>query len=168
MLIMLKAAGAKESVLKFVQEQFHCDQCVKQHRPIPGKQVTFPRTFSFNHILGIDYFFISWAEKTHAFLNVICQGTNFQQVAMLRNYGTAHFACSDSAAAEFARSQAIRQRARELHQVHLEGQSPAGHPALRTQGKVLGCRPVGVLLAAIFWNWTGTHNQGKVDGSRNK
>lgn len=42
------------------------------------------------HILGhshsIDYFFISWAGKTLAFLNMIDHGTNLQQVARLENY----------------------------------------------------------------------------------
>lgn len=86
MLMMLKAAGAKESIMKYVEEEFSCAQCMRQRRPIPHKQVAFPRTFSFNHILGIDFFFISFQGKTHAFLNVVCQGTNFQQVGWLRNY----------------------------------------------------------------------------------
>ena len=86
LLMTLKAAGAKESILQYVQDQFECEQCVRQKRPIPHKQVTFPRTFSFNQYLGIDFFYISFMDKTHAFLNVICQGTNFQQVGMLTNY----------------------------------------------------------------------------------
>eukprot|EP00435_Cladocopium_sp_Y103_P028304 s1227_g7.t1 len=86
MLMMLKAAGAKESVLKYTQHQFHCGQCMRQKRPVTHKQVAFPRTFSFNHIIGVDFFYISFQDKTHAFLNVVCQGTNFQQVGWLRNY----------------------------------------------------------------------------------
>jgi len=86
LLMMLKAAGAKDSVLKHVQEEFQCDQCMRQHRPVPRKQVTFPRTFSFNHVLAVDFFYISWMGKTHAFLNVICHGTSFQQVGLLKNY----------------------------------------------------------------------------------
>ena len=72
--------------MRYVREEFQCDQCIRQHRPIPRKQVTFPRTFSFNHILGVDFFYVSWMGKTHAFLNVICHGTNFQQVGLLKNY----------------------------------------------------------------------------------
>lgn len=86
MLMMLKAAGAKDAVLKYAQEQFECEQCHRQRKPITHKQVSFPRTFSFNHVVGIDFYFISFKEKTHAFINVICQGTNFQQVAWLKNY----------------------------------------------------------------------------------
>ena len=86
MLMMLKAAGAKDNIMKFVQEKFQCDQCMHQKRPIQHKQVAFPKTLSFNDILGIDYFFISFQGKTHAFLNVVCHGTNFQQVGWLKNY----------------------------------------------------------------------------------
>ena len=86
MLMMLKAAGAKNSIIKYVEEKFQCDQCMHQKRPIPHKQVTFPKTFTFNDVLRIDYFFISFQGKTHAFLNIVCHGTNFQQVGWLRNY----------------------------------------------------------------------------------
>ena len=86
MLMMLKAAGAKNSIIKYVEEKFQCDQCMHQKRPIPDKQVAFPKTFTFNDVLGIDYFFISFQGKTHAFLNTVCHGTNFQQVGWLRNY----------------------------------------------------------------------------------
>eukprot|EP00435_Cladocopium_sp_Y103_P074255 s37_g47.t1 len=86
MLAMLKAAGARDEVMKYVKDEFHCVQCAKQRRPIPHKHASFPKTFAFNKIVGIDYFFIAFQNKTHAFLNVVCQGTNFQQVALLPNY----------------------------------------------------------------------------------
>jgi hypothetical protein len=76
MLTMLRAAGAKEEIREYVKNEFRCDQCSRQRRPIEKKKATFPRTFSFNKILGIDYFYISFMNKTHAFLNVVDQGTN--------------------------------------------------------------------------------------------
>ena len=86
MLSMLKAAGAQDSVRRFVKEEFKCPQCSKQQKPIPHKKATFPKTFSFNQIVGIDYFYVNFLNKTHAFINVVCQGTNLQQVALLPNY----------------------------------------------------------------------------------
>jgi len=86
MLTLLKAAGALDSVRKFVKEEFKCNQCMRQQRPIPHKKATFPKTFSFNHIVGIDFFYVSFLGKTRAFLNAVCQGTNLQLVALLPNY----------------------------------------------------------------------------------
>ena len=86
MLAMLKAAGARDEVRQYVKEEYKCLQCSKQHGPVPHKHAPFPRTFSFNKLIGIDYFYISFMGKTHAFLNAVCQGTNLQQVALLPNY----------------------------------------------------------------------------------
>ena len=36
--------------------------------------------------MGVDVFYISWGARTHAYLNVVCQGTNYQQVSWLREY----------------------------------------------------------------------------------
>lgn len=86
MLAMLKAAGARDEVRDYVKNEFHCLQCMKQQKPVPHKKATFPKSFTFNKLVGIDYFFISFLGKTHAFLNVICMGTNLQQVALLPGY----------------------------------------------------------------------------------
>ena len=86
MLSLFKAAGAKPEVLKFIKHRFNCEQCRKQHGAIDRKKATLPRTFAFNRILGLDYFFIPFQGKTLAFLNVICHGTNLQQVARLVDY----------------------------------------------------------------------------------
>ena len=86
MLMLLKAAGAKPKVLSYVKSKFNCNQCMRQHRPVPRRKAAFPRTFSFNRIIGVDVFYISWENRTLAFLNIICHGTNFQQVAWLKQY----------------------------------------------------------------------------------
>ena len=86
MLTLLKASGAKEEVREYVKNSFRCDICSRQRKPIERKRATFPRTFSFNKIVGIDFFYISFLNKTHAFLNVVDQGSNLQQVALLPNY----------------------------------------------------------------------------------
>ena len=59
---------------------------MRQQRSVSRRKAAFPRTFTFNRILGLDYFFISWQSKTLAFLNVVCHGSNLQQVALLRGY----------------------------------------------------------------------------------
>ena len=86
MLSMLKAAGARPEVLRYVAEEFDCHQCSQQKRPVPRRKAAFPRTFSFNNLVALDVFYISWEKHTLAFLNVICHGTNLQQVARLPDY----------------------------------------------------------------------------------
>ena len=86
MLSMLKAAGAREGVLKFVKEKFECTYCMRQRKPVERRHATIPRTFSFNRIIGLDFFYLSFGGRTFAFLNAVCHGTNFQQVGMLKNY----------------------------------------------------------------------------------
>ena len=86
MLSLFKAAGAKPEVMRFIKHRFNCEQCQKQNKPLERKRATMPRTFSFNRILGIDYFFIPFQGKTLAYLNTICHGTNLQQVGRLKDY----------------------------------------------------------------------------------
>ena len=86
LLLLLKASGAKSNVLEFVKHQFSCESCMKQRRPIERRRAALPRTFSFNRILGIDYFYIPVNGRTEAFLNIVCHGTNFQQVGRLERF----------------------------------------------------------------------------------
>ena len=86
MMALLKASGAKAEVMKYTQDEFECEACMRQKRPVPRRKAAFPRTFSFNRIVSVDYFFISFQGKTQAFLNIICHGTNYQQVAWLSEY----------------------------------------------------------------------------------
>ena len=72
----------------------------------------------------------------------------------------------DSAASGFARSHAIRQRAREMcvRQINPQGQSAVGRKKIRSQRASVDTRTVGVLLAKIFWNWRRSHHQSSLDG----
>ena len=84
MLSLFKAAGAKDRIMQYVKDEYSCSQCMRQRKPIDRKKAAMPRTFSFNRHVGIDVFYISWKGVTHAFLNMICHGTNYQQVAWLK------------------------------------------------------------------------------------
>lgn len=86
MLSLFKAAGAKHSVMQFVRDQFSCEQCDKQKRPLERRKAAVPRTFTFNRHVGADIFYLSFQGRTLAYLNVICQGTNFQQVHWIQEF----------------------------------------------------------------------------------
>lgn len=87
MLSLFKAAGAKDSVMEFVKNEYSCPQCMRQKKPIERKRATMPRTFSFNRHVGIDLFYISWRGATHSFVNMIYHGTNYQQITWIRDSG---------------------------------------------------------------------------------
>ena len=86
MLLMLRAANAKEGVLKYVRDRFQCSSCMRQRKPVERRLAAVPRTFAFNRIVALDYFFLSFSNRTYAFLNAVCHGTNYQQVGLLRSY----------------------------------------------------------------------------------
>lgn len=83
MLSLFKAAGAKDVVMNHIKNNFKCEQCDKQRRPVERKKATMSRTFAFNRHVGIDVFYIALNGRTHAFLNMVCHGTNYQQVCWL-------------------------------------------------------------------------------------
>eukprot|EP00434_Breviolum_minutum_P029882 symbB.v1.2.026423.t1/scaffold2638.1/size74318/2 len=84
MKMMLKAANAKDEVLSYVRDKYHCEVCMRQRREITRRKAAFPRTFEFNRILGVDTFFVKWQGKSYPFLNMVDHGTNWQVVAMVR------------------------------------------------------------------------------------
>ena len=87
MIVMLKAARAKESVLKYVKEEYKCEVCMRQRREISRRPAAFPRTFEFNRVIGVDTFFVKWRGKSIPFLNVVDHGSNWQTVVMTRPVG---------------------------------------------------------------------------------
>ena len=84
MIVMLKAARAKEDVLRYVRDEFQCEMCMRQRREVTRRKAAFPRTIEFNRIVGVDTFFVKWKGKSIPFLNVVDHGTNWQMVAMVR------------------------------------------------------------------------------------
>ncbi len=86
MLSLLRAAGSKPEVMHYVKTEFQCDACMQQARPVARRKAAYPRTFSFNKIVSVDYFFVNHQGQTLAFLNMICHGTNYQQVVWLEAY----------------------------------------------------------------------------------
>lgn len=86
MLALLKAAGARPEVMRYVKDTFQCGHCMKRQHPVPRRKAAIPRTFSFNRMVGVDIFYIAWCGETLAFLNAVCHGTNLQQVCCLPNY----------------------------------------------------------------------------------
>ena len=73
-----KAAGALPRVLKFIKEEFSCEDCDLKKNPDSRRRAQLPRTFSFNHILSIDYLYVKFKELSVPILNMVDVGTSYQ------------------------------------------------------------------------------------------
>ena len=78
MLRAFKAAGALPRVLKFIKEEFSCEDCDLKKNPDSRRRAQLPRTFSFNHILSIDYLYVKFKELSVPILNMVDVGTSCQ------------------------------------------------------------------------------------------
>ena len=56
----LRAMGARAAVLKYVKDEYHCEECQARRGAQPRRMATLPRTFTFNYILGVDLFSLRW------------------------------------------------------------------------------------------------------------
>ena len=65
-------------MLKYVRDEFRCETCSIKRGPDPRRRATCPRTFSFNKVLSIDVFFVSFKGSSEPILNIVCHGTNYQ------------------------------------------------------------------------------------------
>lgn len=53
-LSLFKAAGANDEDMRFVRDEYQCDHCMKQRKPVDRKKATMPRTLAFNRIVAVD------------------------------------------------------------------------------------------------------------------
>ena len=74
---MLRAAGVHEHVLKFVRQEYSCEQCSVKVRKDNRRRAHCPRSFSFNKVLSIDVFYIHFLDLKVPILNMVCAGTNY-------------------------------------------------------------------------------------------
>ena len=80
---MLKAAGTRKEVLKYVRDQFTCDHCDLQRGPAPRRRAQMPKTFAFNKIVALDVLYISFQDLRVPILNAVCVGSNLQVAVRL-------------------------------------------------------------------------------------
>eukprot|EP00971_Amphidinium_carterae_P262338 5203604-Amphidinium_carterae.1 len=79
---MLRHAGCKPQVVKWVSDSFTCETCQRHKRPqhrIPAKH---PATFATNQIVGIDLVFVEWAV---IIVHILDWGSGYQMADILPN-----------------------------------------------------------------------------------
>ena len=84
----LKAAGALPHILKYVREEFACQDCQLRRGPAPRRRAQCPRTYGFNRALSVDVFYVRFNEQNIPFLNMVCCGTNYQVIQRVQGCGS--------------------------------------------------------------------------------
>ena len=78
---MIKLGNGQLDIAKWVRKHFRCDECESNRRPKARRPAAVPRTYRFNHVVGIDLIIIKNLEgKKEFWLNISCWGTNYQMV----------------------------------------------------------------------------------------
>ena len=84
MVVMLRAAGAREDVLEFMRKRFGCELCDRRQREVRRRVAAFPRTFTFNRIVAVDTFYLPWRGRSLPVLNVVDHGSHYQVTTLIK------------------------------------------------------------------------------------
>ena len=74
----MRAAGALPHVLKYIKDEYACDQCSIKQRPDNRHRARCPRSYEFNRILSIDVFYVKFGSYQVPILNMVDAGTCYQ------------------------------------------------------------------------------------------
>ena len=78
----LKLGNAKPEVVRWVKRHFKCDDCEANKRPKAKRPAAIPRSYRFNHVVGVDLVTVKNLEgERQEWLNIDCWGTSFQPVS---------------------------------------------------------------------------------------
>ena len=81
---MIKLGNGKPELVRWVKHNFKCDDCEANKRPKSRRPSAVPKTYRFNHVVGIDLLEAKDPDGIRCFhLNVLCWGTSFQQVKIV-------------------------------------------------------------------------------------
>jgi hypothetical protein len=79
----MRAAGAHDYILKYINEEHSCSQCNIPTRQANRRRAHCPRSFAFNKLISVDVFYIKFRDTQTAILNMVCAGTNYHVVQRL-------------------------------------------------------------------------------------
>eukprot|EP00971_Amphidinium_carterae_P289001 5738574-Amphidinium_carterae.2 len=88
----LAAAGCRPSILRYIKRDYERPQCLSGARQQLRRKISFPRTFQFGKLVGLDTFYIDLCSTSsdgtrqtvrHPVLNMVDHGTNLQQCQVM-------------------------------------------------------------------------------------
>ena len=71
---MLRFGGVRPEVCDWVRDHFRCDECEGHKLPKARRPTAVPRSYRFNHVVGVDLVEIKFKEQAYFWLNIICWG----------------------------------------------------------------------------------------------
>ena len=75
---MIKLGNGKPELVKWVKKHFKCDDCEANKRPRSRRPAAVPKSYRFNHVVGIDLLELRNHDGVKQFwLNMICWGTSY-------------------------------------------------------------------------------------------
>ena len=81
---MIKLGNGKPELVRWVKHHFKCDDCEANKRPKSRRPSAVPKTYRFNHVVGIDLLELKDPAVVRCFFfNAICWGTSLQQVKIV-------------------------------------------------------------------------------------
>lgn len=78
----LRHAKVREDVIAWIKAHFVRPICSARPRATPARPGHLLRALEFNQVVGLDLFFCEVEGELLTFVNCLCWGTNFQQVAL--------------------------------------------------------------------------------------
>jgi len=85
---LLRRGNCKPDIANWVAKHFVCPECESNKRPKSRRPTAVPKTFRFNHVVGIDLVEKKYNGQAYFWLNAICWGTGLQMVYPLTGDGT--------------------------------------------------------------------------------
>ena len=85
---LLRRGNAKPLVAAWVAKHFRCPACESNRRPKARRPTAVPKTYRFNHVVGIDLVTKVYEGREYHWLNVVCWGTGLQLVYLLQGDGS--------------------------------------------------------------------------------
>ena len=77
---MLRRGNCKPEIANWVAKHFRCPECEANKRPKSRRPTAVPKTYRFNHVVGIDLVDVKYEGITYHWLNALCWGSGLQLV----------------------------------------------------------------------------------------
>ena len=85
---MIKLGNGKKEIVQWVRKNFKCEECEAHKRPKARRPAAVPKSYRFNHVIGIDLIEIKGLRGNKEYwCNIHCWGTSYQQVKILEGDG---------------------------------------------------------------------------------
>ena len=79
---IMKDAGARLDVIEWTKKFFKCPVCESRQKPGLPRSSSARHTWEFNKVVGLDHFHHTFKHTPRDFLNLLCWGTNRQNVIL--------------------------------------------------------------------------------------